>query len=315
MLISDFISIIDGTIYNSTGLYFIVLGIIISIRFTGYPDLTVDGSFTVGAAFYAVTINLTSSVIIALIVALFSGLIAGLLTAMVNQTFNVGKIISSIIVMIILTLVVPYFTSGITISLLNSDSIFTYVSKLDYQITHMIFGAVPFSLHLIFILFFLLLALVLTVFLLKFFTKHKVGIKLRYIGSAKKPGLIKVKYRKFYLFFGLALGNMFVALGGAFEAEKKAGFNQNMGFGVLLIALTILILGESIVKARKKRDFLYVKEYLLAASIGTFIYSLGVQLLLALNISFLDVRLSSTLLLLFLLGYAAKRHPNSAQLF
>lgn len=44
--LTDIVSILDASLYNSTGYFFVVLGILISIRFLGFPDLTVDGSFT-----------------------------------------------------------------------------------------------------------------------------------------------------------------------------------------------------------------------------------------------------------------------------
>jgi len=298
MSVSNIVSLLDGAIYNGVGLYFVVVGIIVSIRFTGYPDLTVDGSFTVGAAFYSLVIKSGSNIGFALLVAMFVGSLAGMLTSFVNQHLKIGKIISSIIVTIILILIVPYFTHGVTISLLRAESFFSKFNTIDFNITQSLFPGAAFSLHLLFNTFVILIALVATLFLWWFTSNTKIGIQLRYIGAAKNPGLITRKYRKYYIYLGLGLGNLFVAMGGAIEAEKRAGFNQNMGFGILLIALAILLLGESMIKARKKRDYLYVKEYLMAAAIGAIVYSFGVQLLLASNIAFLDVRLSSTLFLL-----------------
>ena len=123
------------------------------------------------------------------------------------------------------------------------------------------------------------------------------------------------RQQKYLMFFGLSLGNSLVGLGGAVEAERSGGFSQNMGLGVILISLACLVLGESILKTVVRRDQLLVREYLLAVFLGVVGYSLVLKLLLFAGLTFLDVRLTTTLFLLVLLAIAARYHPSTGRLF
>jgi len=62
---ANVISILDSAVYNTPSFLLITLGVLISIRFAGFPDLTVDGSYTIGAALYAVTLKSTGTVAVA----------------------------------------------------------------------------------------------------------------------------------------------------------------------------------------------------------------------------------------------------------
>jgi len=310
----DTLSIIDSALYNTPGFLLVALGVLISIRFAGFPDLTVDGSYTIGAALYALTIKATGAVGPAYLLAMLGGAVAGAMTAGINQFLGIGKIISSVLVMLLLILVVPYLTGGSTIGLLTHQSLIAQIAAIDTNLTRTLLGQVPFSLHILLTTFlFAICAIALSA--TYYFFKRKPGIEVRYIGSAKNPTLLPKSRRVRAQFIGLMLGNSIIALGGSIEAERAGGFHQNMGLGIILVALAILILGESLLKSRAFRDQLYVGESMAAVAIGAIVYAVGVQVLLALNIAAVDVRLATTLFLLVMLAYASRRHPNSGRLF
>lgn len=306
--------LLDSTLHNSTGFVFVVLGILISIRFTGFPDLTVDGSFTFGAALYAVGVQLHQPVILCLAVASIGGALGGVLTASVNRLCRIGQIISSILVMLFLVTIVPYITGGSTVGLLQEHHWLARVQHWDLAFTRSIWPEADFSLHPLFIAVAALLAAALILGTWWFF-RTRLGVQIRYLGSATAPSLLSMFRQHALVFLGLAFGNGLVALGGAIEAERKGGFSQNMGLGVILIGLACLVLGESAIKTFVRRDHLHVGEYMLSAVLGVLAYSLVLQLLLLLGLTFLDVRLTTTVFLLLLLAIAARRHPNTARLF
>ena len=312
--IFDILSLIDLTVYNSTGYLFLVSGILISIRFMGYPDLTVDGSFTLGAALYAITVFSGYPVVVGFLFAIFGGMLAGGLTIAINRYLSISKIISSVIVMLTLITIAPYLTHGSTVGLLNKTTWLAELYRWDMAFSNKTAPQMSSSLHLLFSTLFLAIWFIIALFLFYFF-KTRVGVQMRYLGSAVKPALIKKRKQSILLLAGVALGNSLVALGGAIEAERKGGFSINMGLGVILIGLACLVLGESIIKTKVKRDELYVHEYLFSVFIGVFVYSFVLQLLLHLGLTFLDVRLTSVLFLLILLSIAARRHPNTRRLF
>lgn len=310
----EFIGLIDAAVYNATGFLFVALGLLVSIRFTGYPDLTTDGSFTIGAATYAVSVVNGIPIIFALFLSAAIGAASGCLTAALNQILNIGKIISSVIVMLFLILVTPYLAGGASIGLINVESLFIQVSNLDLTISRTLLPDAHFSLHLVFISIVVVILSIVFVAIYKLF-KSRTGLAIRYVGSAISPNLLSQTKQKTSIFIGLMIGNSLISVGGAIEAERNGGFSQNMGMGVILIGVTILVLGESILKSRTKRDNLFVNQCLLACLIGTIVYCIGVQLILSLDLSIVDIRLATTIFLLFLLIYVSRRHPNSSQFF
>lgn len=308
------IQIIDHSLHNMHGLLFVAIGLAISLRFVGFPDLTVEGSFTAGAVVFAVLSRQQISAFICLAGAAGAGLAAGVCTAILNQYLNLGKIISSIIVMLSFLLMAPYIAGGATVGLLGVETAFTGLDDLDSSLGSFLFGNASSMLHLARNSILLVIELGTTLVLIQFFTR-RLGQEMRYVGSAKESGLVPKSRRKLLTVGGLALGNLLVGLGGAIEADKNGGFTQNMGSGILLVGLAIIVLGESLVKAFKKRDFLTVKESFLALLAGCFIYSLGIQGMLYANLYLVDIRLATTVFLLLCLIYASKYHPNSASLF
>ena len=310
----EVISLLDATLYNSVGYFLVALGILVSIRFLGYPDLTVDGSFTIGAAVFAISVKAQLPALASFLLVIIGGAIGGVLTGLINKFLQIGKIVSSIIVMILLITIVPYLSEGSTVGLLDESSLLASLQDSDLQLTRSLLPEAQFSLHIYFILTFFIFCGIIAFLLNRFFTKN-YGIKIRYLGSALAPNLLKKKENIKLNLLGLGMGNALVALGGAVEAQRNGGFSQNMGVGVILIGLTVLVLGESILKTRYKRDHLSVPENIAAVFIGVFVYSFGLQLLLAYDITFFDVRLTTTVFLLLLLTLAARRHPNSGQLF
>jgi putative ABC transport system permease protein len=306
--------IADSVLFNSTGLLFVVLGVFILIRMAGFPDLTVDGSFTLGAALYAVCMVTGCSTPLALMVAAIGSALGGLLTWTINEQLGVGKVVSSVLSMIILILSAPYLSGGSTKSLLNVISIHSRIEDLDAKMSHAILGNQPYQAHFIFSSFWLtcFAAVGITVFLI---LKTYRGLRLRYVGSAASPTLIPQSERKYLLLLALMGGNALVGIGGAIEAQRRGGYTNNMGTGILLVALAVLVLGEALVKSLRKRDYLRLSEYATAILLGTIVYCIGIQLLLTLRINFVDLRLLTAFFLLVLLGTAGRAYSSSTKLF
>jgi putative tryptophan/tyrosine transport system permease protein len=313
-ILSEVLIVADSVLFNSTGLLFVVLGTVTSIRMAGFPDLTVDGSFTIGAALYSVFLASGWGTAIALSMAAVGGAFGGLLTWAINDRLGVGKVVSGVLSMIILILVAPYVSGGSTKGLLNVTSIVTRIDRLDASISQALIGNRPYQAHFLFSLICLTgfaviggaLAIGLTT---------RLGLRLRYIGSATAPTLVRKKEQRFLLLLALMSGNGIIAIGGAIEAQRRGGYTNNMGIGMLLVALAVLILGEALIKSLRKRDYLRLSEYAIAVMLGAIVYCAGIQLLLALRINFVDLRLLTAVFLLALLGLAGRAYSSSTKLF
>jgi putative ABC transport system permease protein len=311
---ADFFITADSVIFNSTGLLFVVLGVFALIRMAGFPDLTVDGSFTIGAALYSVCLVGGWNTPLALLAAGAGGAVGGLLTWTINERLGVGKVVSSVLSMIILVLAAPYVSGGSTKSLLNVTSFHSRVDALDGKLSQAIIGGAPYQAHIIFSSVWLILFGI-TGGVALVALRTRPGLRLRYIGSAASPTLVPKPERRRLLLFALMAGNATVAIGGAIEAQRRGGFTNNMGTGMLLVALAVLVLGEALLKSFRKREYLRMSEYALAVVLGCLAYSAGIQGLLALRIDFVDLRLLTALFLLLLLGIAGRAHSSSTRLF
>ncbi len=305
---------IDAVAYHSTGLLFVVLGVLISIRVSGYPDLTVDGSFTVGAALYAVALVNGWGTAVALTAAILGGAIGGTVTWAINQRLGVGKVIAGVLSMIILVLSAPYLTSGATKSLLRVTSVHTQIASWDASLSGSLVGEQPYRLHIIFSVVWVGIFVAVVAAVL-WGLRSRVGLRLRYSGDASSPVLVRSAERSWLLLLGLASGNALVAAGGAIEAERRGGYTANMGLGMILVALAVLVLGEAIIKTFRRRHYLRTFEYIGAVVLGCMIYSAGIQALLLLRVQTLDLRLMTALLLVVLLGLAGRAHSSTTRLF
>jgi putative ABC transport system permease protein len=311
---TDVFIIADSVLFNTTGLLFVVLGVFVLIRMAGFPDLTVDGSFTMGAALYSVFMFGGWGTPLALLMAGAGGAVGGLMTWTINDRLGVGKVVSGVLSMIILILTAPYVSGGSTKSLLNVVSIHSKIDRLDANLSQALIGDQPYQAHVIFTLVWLSCFAV-TGAVVLFILKTRSGLRLRYLGSATSPTLIPKSERRWLLLLALMGGNALIAIGGAIEAQRRGGYTNNMGLGMLLVALAILILGEGLIKSFRKRDYLKLSEYATAVVLGAIVYCAGIQALLALRIDFVDLRLLTALFLLILLGIAGRAHSSSTKLF
>jgi putative tryptophan/tyrosine transport system permease protein len=311
---SDVFIVADSAVFNSTGLLFVVLGVMTSIRMAGFPDLTVDGSFTIGAALYSVVLVSGWGTPLALSIAAVGGAFGGLLTWAINDRLGVGKVVSGVLSMIILVLSAPYVSGGSTKSLLNVVSIHSKIDMLDSSFSQAIIGNQPYQAHILFSLIWLA-CFVIVGGALWSILKTRAGLRLRYIGSAASPTLVPKREQRHLLLLALMAGNAIVGVGGAIEAQRRGGYTNNMGIGMLLVALAVLILGEALIKSFQKRDYLRLSEYAVAVIVGTIVYSAGIQMLLALRIGLVDLRLLTAVFLLILLGVAGRTHSSSTKLF
>lgn len=313
LLIDSFMTV-DSVVFNSTGLLFVVFGVFGLIRMAGFPDLTVDGSFTIGAALYSVCLVAGWGTPVALFMAGAGGAVGGLLTWTINDRLGVGKVVSGVLSMIILILSAPYVSGGSTKGLLNVTSINSKIDSLDATLSQSIIGNRPYQAHILFSLIWLTCFAVVGWFVF-FALKTRRGLRLRYLGSAASPTLVPKHEQRRLLLLALMCGNAVIAIGGAVEAQRRGGYTNNMGIGMILVALAVLILGEAIIKSIRRRDYLRLSEYAVAVIAGSVVYCAGIQVLLALRIGFVDLRLLTALFLLVLLGIAGRAYSSSTKLF
>ena len=217
----------------------VALGIYITYKILDFPDLTVDGSFPMGAAVSAILIVNGANPYFALVVSFAVGVLAGICTGIIHVKLKVRDLLSAIIMMTGLYSNNLRIAGKANVTMFKQDTVFEnpFYSKLipeamkDYQTLIMAF-----------------LIAVLMKLLLDAYLKTKSGYLLRAAGDnatlvtslAKDQGMVKM--------LGLALANGLVALGGGVMAQQQRYFDVSMGTGTMVLGLASVIIGTKVLK-------------------------------------------------------------------
>lgn len=211
------------------------LGVFLSFRTLNMPDLTVDSSFTLGAAFSAV-LCVSGHPVLGLITAFIAGCAAGSVTALLTTKLKIQPILSGILMMLALysiNLKVMGNKSNIPLSrVMNVSTIFSpfFGTSAEYYIALIISTA--------------LLAAIIA--LLYYFLRTKFGLVLRATGDNEKMVRASGVDTDLTTIVGLALSNGLVALSGALIAQYQSFTDVSMGIGMVVIGLASVIIGEVI---------------------------------------------------------------------
>lgn len=256
------------------------LGLFISYRVLDVADLTVDGSFTTGAAVSAIcTVN--GYPIIGLLLAIPAGALAGLLTSVLQTKLKVQPILSGILTMLFLYSVnIRIMGNKSNLPLLRMDTVFTPLK-----------GALAPLLFIVAVA--LLTALSLAVFL-----QTKTGLSLRATGdnihmvsaSSINPHLTNA--------ISLALANALVALSGGLLAQYQQSADISMGVGIVVIGLASVIIGEVVLGTTS------IPKHIIAVLIGSILYRLFMAIALK-SASANDLKAISAIIVCIAISYPA----------
>ncbi len=254
-----------------TGLIYglVAFGIYISFRVLDFPDLTVDGSFPLGAAVAAMLIIEGFNPWLATGAAVIAGMGAGAVTALLNVKLNILNLLASILTMIALYSVNLRIMGRPNVALLSEETVLTPWYNLDLE-----YHQVPVVLFTIVVLVGLLL--------LWRFMKSETGLAMRATGANPRMARAQGIATGAMIVLGVALSNGLVGLAGALFAQSQGAADVTMGVGVIVIGLASLIGGEAVLTPST------VVRALIACVIGAIIYRLAIAL--ALNADFLGLQ-------------------------
>lgn len=279
----------QGLIYG-----IMALGVYITYKILDFPDLTVDGSFPMGAAIAAALISRGVNALLTLPICFLAGALVGILTGVIHVKLKVRDLLSGIIMMTALYTVNLRIAGRANLPIYNKETIF-HNAVLD--------KIFPESLEGVKVVFIILLITLVSKYLLDWYLSTKSGMLLRAVGDNERiitslgvdKGLIKI--------IGLAIANGLVALSGCVFAQQQRYFDISMGTGTMVIGLASVIIGTSLFK---KVTFLRVTSSVL---VGSVLYKGCVALAIRLGFESTDLKLiTSTLFLLILvLGMERKR--------
>mgnify|MGYP000147362991 FL=1 len=244
----------------------VAIGVYLTFRVLDFPDLTVDGSFTMGAAIAAALIISGVNPYIATVCATIGGAAAGMVTAWLNLRFNILHLLASILTMTALYTINLRIMGKPNLALIMEDTVLTPFEAL---------GIPNMYVKLIFVA----VVVVLVGLAISYFMKTQYGMAMRATGANPRMAQANGIVIKEKIYAGLALSNGLVALAGALFAQTNGFADSTMGIGTIVVGLAAVIVGESLFGSRSMLVIIF------SCIIGSLLYRLAVSV--ALNADFL----------------------------
>lgn len=278
MSLTAFIGAIElGLVYS-----LLAFGTYISFRILNVADLTVDGSFVLGAAVSAI-LTFYDKPITGLIVAMLAGALAGIITAYLQTKMGIQPILAGILTMTGLYSINLIVMGGkANIPLLNKTSIFTYAGLILNNKAYKIFAL------------FMIISIIFII--LNWFFKTQLGLSIRATGDNENMCKASSINTDFVKIVGFAVSNSIVALSGALVAQLQQSADINMGAGMVVISFASIIIGSVIIRNKN------ITLGLVSVIFGSIIYRLIIALILTTNFPPSYLKLISSLVVIIALS-------------
>ena len=272
-----------GLIYS-----LVAIGVYLSFRVLQFPDMTVDGSFPLGAAVTAAAITSGVFPAVATLMAVLTGMAAGLMTAWLSTHLRMLNLLAGIIMMTALYSFNLRIMGKPNIALLGEETLFTGVLEN-------ISVLIPLGVICLF-----------TLVAIYRFLKSHMGLAIRATGNNAKMARAQGVNDERMIWLGLAIANGCVALAGSLFAQINGFADVTLGVGTIIIGLAAVIIGEAILPTRT------VLQALIACVVGALIYRLLIAQ--ALNVSDIGLKASDLNLVTAVLVAGAMLLPNLTKL-
>jgi len=244
-------NLLVGTFTIGFILSLLALGVFISFRIFAFPDITADGSVTLGASVAATLLVHGVTPPIASLAAFVAGTLAGACTGTLHTRFKINPLLSGILVMTALYSVNLHIMGSSNVPLLSVNTLATQSERIGVKLMR---GASSFdlagwdvSVRDASILSAIVLAVLLTSTLLYWFLRTNLGMAMRATGDNVQMIRALGVNDGNMIVFGLAISNGFVALSGALLAQYQGFADVGMGIGMVVWGLASVIIGEALV--------------------------------------------------------------------
>ena len=271
---------LHATIEQSLIFAIMVLGVYISFRILNFPDMTVDGTFPLGAAISAKLLTLGVNPYLTLLVALVAGAVAGAVTGLIHVKLKVKDLLAGILVMTALYSVNLRVMGKSNIPLFEEDNIF----NTEYSMMSCLFT-----------LFDIKVLILISKFILDYLLKTKFGFALKALGDNENLivslGLNEEKYK----IYGLMIANAFVAFSGAVLAQYQGFADVGMGTGIIVIGLASIIIGDTLFGKRRRLAGTTI------VIIGSILYRGVIAVTLSMGMDASDLKLITSVIVIIIL--------------
>jgi putative ABC transport system permease protein len=244
--------LIEGLIYG-----LMVLGVFITFRILNFADMTVDGSFPLGACVMAALVVHGVNPTVAVLLAFLAGSLAGVVTAIIHSKLHIPGLLAGILTMTMLySINLRIMGNRANISLLKYDTLFSAVEN-----------NVPHFINPDFAIVFVLLIIVIAIkMLMDLFFHTDFGLSMGALGSNQQMIISQGMNPQIIKAVGISLANGLTGVAGAFAAMYQGFADVGSGTGVVVSGLASLMLGEFVLRSNK------ISILTLRVLIGSIIY-------------------------------------------
>lgn len=256
----------------------LALGVFLTFRVLDIADLSVEGSFPLGAAVAATAISQGLGITLALILATIAGCLAGAVTGFLTTKLRIPALLAGILTMIGLYSINLHVMGKANISLLQDETLFTWLEHVTG------WSAVTVAC----LIGFVVMAVVVNI--IYWFFGTELGTAIRATGFNPQMARAQGINTNVMIVLGLVISNALVALSGAVIAQNNGFADVGMGVGTIVIGLASVIIGEVIIGNSS------FKHYLVAVVMGSIIYRLVIALVLEMGMPPNDLKLFTAVL-------------------
>jgi putative ABC transport system permease protein len=233
----------------------LALGVYLSFRIFNFPDITADGSITLGAAVTATLLARGVTPVLATLAGFAAGTLAGITTGVLHTKFKINGLLSGILVMTALYSVNLHVMGKSNVPLLTES---TLNSELENLCSRWLGAASELNVlgwtvglrdaATLVGMFALVCCLGAALYL---FFQTNLGTAMRATGD--NPQMVRALGMSvdFALIFGLALSNGLIALAGSLLAQYQGFADVQMGIGMVVWGLASVIIGEALVSSSR----------------------------------------------------------------
>ena len=232
----------------------LALGVYVSFRIFNIPDMTAEGSVTLGASVAAATMIAGHNAVLATAAAAAAGCVAGAVTGLLATKCRINPLLSGILVMTGLYSVNLHVMGKSNIPLLEVTTLATFAENFGVRIfagtANLNIAGWAVSVRDMSMLLSILLFVVAVCILMYFFFRTNLGTAMRATGDNPQMICALGVSVDAATIFGLAVSNGLIALCGALIAQYQGFADVQMGVGMVVLGIASVIIGEALIGMR-----------------------------------------------------------------
>lgn len=256
------------------------LGVYISFKIINFADLTVEGSFTLGAAVTAKLITSGVNPIFSIMVSFLAGGLAGLVTGFLNTKLKITELLAGILTMTALYSINLRIMGKSNIPMLSNKSIFDYFNFAGNYRNTLFFGII----------------MIFLVLLTNYFLQTRTGFALRATGNNQQMVRSMGINTNTTITLGLIISNAYISLAGSLVSQYQGFADAGMGIGTLVAGLASVIIGEVLFR---ERNILWA---VISAVVGSIVYRGAIAVALTIGFNPTDLKLLTAILVVIALS-------------